>query len=63
MVPEPDVLTWWQPSLWAPTSSWETEGGVVVVSKILMEEAPEAVMSSVGVTAREKMSVGCAGGS
>ncbi len=47
--------------MWAPVRVWAKGLEGVVVEWILIEEAPEAERIWVGVTAREKMSVMCAG--
>lgn len=62
MVPECEVQIWWQPRLWAPSSSWTRTGGVVRVLYIFIEELPDAVRSCEEMAEREKMSVGCASG-
>ncbi len=55
-LPFREVARWWQPSLCAPVRLWERGMSGEVVEWIFMEEAPDAEIIWVGVTAREKMS-------
>jgi hypothetical protein len=57
-----EVAMWWQPSLCAPLRAWARGVSEEVVEYTFMAEAPEAERIWVGVTAREKMSVGWAAG-
>lgn len=56
-LPLREVARWWQPSLCAPVRVWARGMSGEVVECIFMEEAPDAEMIWVGVTAMEKMSV------
>ena len=57
VLPLRDVTRWWQPSLCAPVRVCARGMSGESVEWTLMEEAPEAERTCVGVTAREKMSV------
>jgi hypothetical protein len=57
--PVREVQMWWQPRGWAGRL-WRSGMSEVLVEWIFRDEEPEAERMAVGVTAREKMSDGCA---